>query len=170
MLFGKHDMLKAVAELGTEKILFFNDLMGGSPYNAACRLVAQNENYVIVAGVNLPGLIALSAAQDMDDGSASIADIAAQALDSFMCVSDEVAKDELRKKLLLQVVPPGLKGYVIPVDKAVEAYKNPKYNTFKTLFPFTNPTDVVRAVKGGIPSFTSINLGGKCFKDVDTLI
>ena len=74
----------------------------------------------------------------------------------IMCVSDEVAKDELRKKLLLQVVPPGLKGYVIPVDKAVEAYKNPKYNTFKTLFLFTNPK--------------SVNLGGKCFKDGDTLI
>jgi len=87
----------------------------------------------------------------------------------IMCVSDEVAKDELRKKLLLQVVPPGLKGYVIPVDKAIEAYKNPKYNSFKTLFLFTNPTDVVRAVKGGIP-FKSVNLGGKCFKDGDTLI
>jgi len=87
----------------------------------------------------------------------------------IMCVSDEVAKDELRKKLLLQVVPPGLKGYVIPVDKAVEAYKNPKYNSFKTLFLFTNPKDVLRAVKGGIP-FKSVNLGGKCFKDGDTLI
>ena len=87
----------------------------------------------------------------------------------IMCVSDEVAKDELRKKMLLQVVPPGLKGYVIPVDKAIEAYKNPKYNSFKTLFLFTNPTDVVRAVKGGIP-FKSVNLGGKCFKDGDTLI
>ena len=87
----------------------------------------------------------------------------------IMCGSDEVAKDELRKKLLLQVVPPGLKGYVIPVDKAIEAYKNPKYNSFKTLFLFTNPTDVVRAVKGGIP-FKSVNLGGKCFKDGDTLI
>ncbi len=87
----------------------------------------------------------------------------------IMCVSDEVAKDELRKKLLLQVVPPGLKGYVISVDKAIEAYKNPKYNSFKTLFLFTNPTDVLRAVKGGIP-FKSVNLGGKCFKDGDTLI
>ena len=87
----------------------------------------------------------------------------------IMCVSDEVAKDELRKKLLLQVVPPGLKGYVISVDKAIEAYKNPKYNSFKTLFLFTNPRDVVRAVKGGIP-FKSVNLGGKCFKDGDTLI
>ncbi|MBR2734000.1 MAG: PTS sugar transporter subunit IIB [Selenomonadaceae bacterium] len=87
----------------------------------------------------------------------------------IMCVSNEVAKDELRKKLLLQVVPPGLKGYVIPVAKAIEAYKNPKYDSFKTLFLFTNPTDVLRAVKGGIP-FKSVNLGGKCFKDGDTLI
>ncbi len=87
----------------------------------------------------------------------------------IMCVSDEVAKDELRKKLLLQVVPPGLKGYVIPVAKAIEAYKNPKYDSFKTLFLFTNPKDVLRAVQGGIP-FKSVNLGGKCFKDGDTMI
>ena len=82
----------------------------------------------------------------------------------IMCVSDEVAKDELRKKLLLQVVPPGLKGYVVSVEKACEAYKNPKFDTFKTLF-----TDVVRAVEGGIP-FKSVNLGGKTFKDGDTMI
>ncbi|GAA0202103.1 PTS system mannose/fructose/N-acetylgalactosamine-transporter subunit IIB [Selenomonas dianae] len=87
----------------------------------------------------------------------------------IMCCSDEVAKDEMRKKLLLQVVPPGLKGYVVPVDKAIEAYKNPKYDSFKTLFLFTNPTDVVRAIKGGIP-FTSVNLGGKCYQEGDTMI
>ena len=99
MIFGKREKLKAVTlvpgegpddvlakyeqaikELGTEKILFFNDLMGGSPYNAACRLVATNENYGIVAGVNLPALIAMSALHDTDDGSASIADIMEQAL------------------------------------------------------------------------------------------
>ena len=99
MIFGKRDKLravtlvpgegpddvvakyeKAIAELGTEKILFFNDLMGGSPYNAACRLVAMNKNYGIVAGVNLPALIAMSALQDTDDGSASIVEIMEQAL------------------------------------------------------------------------------------------
>ena len=87
----------------------------------------------------------------------------------IMCCSDEVAKDEMRKKLLLQVVPPGLKAYVVPIDKAVAAYKDPKYDSFKTLFLFTNPTDVVRAIKGGIP-FKSVNLGGKCFKEGDTMI
>ena len=101
MIFGKRENLKAVTlmpgegpddvvakyeqaikELGTDRILFFNDLLGGSPYNAACRLVAANENYGIVAGVNLPGLIAMSALQDTDDGSATIAEIMEQALDA----------------------------------------------------------------------------------------
>ena len=87
----------------------------------------------------------------------------------IMCCNDDVAKDTLRKKLLLQVTPPGLKAYVIPVEKACEAYKNPKYAPFKTLFLFTNPGDVVRAVKGGIP-FKSVNLGGMTYKEGDTLI
>lgn len=63
----------------------------------------------------------------------------------------------------------GHQAYVIPVEKAVAAYKNPKYAPFKTLFLFTNPRDVVRAVKGGIP-FKSVNLGGMTYKDGDTLI
>ena len=101
MIYGKRDKLKAVTlvpgegpddvvrkyetaikELGTEKVLFLNDLMGGSPYNAACRLVATNENYGIVAGVNLPMLIAMSSAQDADDGSTSLAELMEQAVNA----------------------------------------------------------------------------------------
>ena len=99
MIFGTRDKLKAVTlmlgegpdvvvkykkaieELGNpDRVLFLNDLLGGSPYNAACRLVAENENYGIVAGVNLPGLIAISALQDADDGSMKIGEIMEQAL------------------------------------------------------------------------------------------
>ena len=101
MIYGKRDKLKAVTlvpgegpddvvakyekaikELGTEKVLFLNDLLGGSPYNAACRIVATNENYGIVTGVNLPMLIAMSGAQDADDGSATIAELMQQAADA----------------------------------------------------------------------------------------
>ena len=101
MIYGKRDKLKAVTlvpgegpddvvrkyeeaikELGTEKVLFLNDLMGGSPYNAACRLVATNENYGIVAGVNLPMLIAMSSAQDADDGSTGLAELMEQAVNA----------------------------------------------------------------------------------------
>ncbi len=94
MIFGKRDGVKAVTlmpgegpddvvakyektikELGNpDRVLFLNDLLGGSPYNAACRIVATHENYGIVTGVNLPMLI-----QDMDDGSKSIADLMEQA-------------------------------------------------------------------------------------------
>ena len=49
-------------------MLFLNDLFGGSPYNAACRLVIANEAYGIVTGVNLPMLIEMCSAQMMDEG------------------------------------------------------------------------------------------------------
>ena len=71
---GPDDVVKkyeaAIAELDCEGgVLFLNDLFGGSPYNAACRLVIGNENYGIVTGVNLPMLIEMCSAQMMDDGS-----------------------------------------------------------------------------------------------------
>lgn len=60
----------AIAELDCDGgVLFLNDLFGGSPYNAACRMVIGNENYGIVTGVNLPMLIEMCSAQMMDDGS-----------------------------------------------------------------------------------------------------
>lgn len=57
----------AINELGNpEKILFLNDLRGGSPYNAACQLVKKNPNYGIVTGVNLPMLISMVYEEDAD--------------------------------------------------------------------------------------------------------
>ena len=82
----------------------------------------------------------------------------------IMACSDEVAKDDLRKQLLLQVALPGIKAYVIPIKKAIEAYKNPKYDSYKTLFLFTNPTDVLRMIEGGV-EINSVNVGGMCYKE-----
>lgn len=49
---------KAIEQLGEkDAILFIVDLFGGSPYNAASRIVADNENMDIIAGVNLPMLL-----------------------------------------------------------------------------------------------------------------
>lgn len=60
----------AIKELDcTDGVLFLNDLFGGSPYNAACRLVIINEAYGIVTGVNLPMLIEMCSVQLTDDGS-----------------------------------------------------------------------------------------------------
>jgi PTS system mannose-specific IIB component len=82
----------------------------------------------------------------------------------IMAVSDEVAADDLRKQLVIQVAPPGIKAYVVTIEKAIEAYSNPKFDSFKTLFLFTNPTDVLRMVQGGV-DIKSVNVGGMCYKD-----
>ena len=71
---GPDDVVKkyeeAIAKMDTEGgVLFLNDLFGGSPYNAACRLVINNEKYGIVTGVNLPMLIEMVGAQMIDEGS-----------------------------------------------------------------------------------------------------
>lgn len=78
--------------------------------------------------------------------------------------SDEVANDALRKTLLIQIAPPGIKVNVLSIDKAIDTYKNPKYDSFKSLLLFTNPTDVLRMVEKGV-DFKSINIGGMCFKE-----
>lgn len=60
----------AIKELDCKDgVLFLNDLFGGSPYNAACRLVIANEQYGVVTGVNLPMLIEMCSAQLAYDGA-----------------------------------------------------------------------------------------------------
>jgi PTS system mannose-specific IIB component len=83
--------------------------------------------------------------------------------------NDEVANDQLRKTLLIQVAPPGVKANVLTIEKAIEVYKNPKYNSFKALLLFTNPTDVLKMVEGGV-DIKSVNIGGMSFKDGKKMI
>ncbi len=82
----------------------------------------------------------------------------------IIVVSDEVANDNLRKTLLVQVAPPGVKANVITIDKMIEIHNNPKYDSFKALLLFTNPTDVLRVVEGGV-DIKSVNIGGMSFKE-----
>lgn len=77
--------------------------------------------------------------------------------------NDNVAKDLIRKTLLEQVAPPGIKASVLEIDKAIRVYNNPKYQDDRVLFLFTNPTDVVRMVEGGV-AINSVNIGGMSFK------
>ena len=49
--------------------LFLVDIFGGTPYNAACRIVINNEKYGIVTGASLPMLADMVNAQMMDEGT-----------------------------------------------------------------------------------------------------
>lgn len=78
--------------------------------------------------------------------------------------SDEVAADPIRKTLLEQVAPPGVKANVVDIEKAIRVCKNPKYDQVNALLLFTNPTDVLRMAEGGV-DIKSINIGGMAFKE-----
>lgn len=77
----------------------------------------------------------------------------------IIVVSDAVAKDELRKKLITQAAPPGVKAHVVPVDHMIKLAKDDQhFGKERALLLFENPEDVLRAVEGGIPLKT-INVG-----------
>lgn len=77
----------------------------------------------------------------------------------IIVVSDAVAKDELRKKLIQQAAPPGVKAHVVPVNKMIELAKDDQhFGGQRALLLFENPQDALRAVEGGVPLKT-INVG-----------
>ena len=76
----------------------------------------------------------------------------------IIVVSDAVAKDNMRKKLIEQAAPPGVKANVIPVDKMIEISKDPRFGNTKALLLFENPQDVLRAVDGGV-EISDLNIG-----------
>ena len=84
--------------------------------------------------------------------------------EAIFAISDEVANDELRKELLLQIAPPHLKAYVIPGDKAIKVYNNPKYASRNILMLVTKPEDAVRLIEGGL-RIDTINVGGMTHKE-----
>jgi PTS system mannose-specific IIB component len=76
----------------------------------------------------------------------------------IIAVSDNVAKDALRKQMIEQAAPPGVHAHVVPIDKMCKVDKDTRFGNTKAMLLFENPTDALRAVKGGV-SIKEINLG-----------
>ncbi|MDF7638093.1 mannose/fructose/sorbose PTS transporter subunit IIB [Lactobacillus sp. ESL0791] len=87
----------------------------------------------------------------------------------IIVVSEEVYHDDIRKKLLKQAAPAGMKVNIVDVPKAIAVYNNPKYEKDTVFYLFTNPTEVLELVKGGVP-LKSINIGGMSFGEGKTQI
>lgn len=77
----------------------------------------------------------------------------------IIVVSDTVAKDDLRKKLIQQAAPPGVKAHVVPINKMIDLAKDDQhFGGQRALLLFENPQDALRAIEGGVPLET-INVG-----------
>jgi PTS system mannose-specific IIB component len=77
----------------------------------------------------------------------------------IIVVSDEVARDDLRKNLITQAAPPGVKAHVVPINQMIKLAKDDQhFGGQRAMLLFENPQDVLRAVEGGVPLKT-INVG-----------
>ncbi|MFD1317097.1 PTS system mannose/fructose/N-acetylgalactosamine-transporter subunit IIB [Loigolactobacillus zhaoyuanensis] len=68
----------------------------------------------------------------------------------ILIASDTVAKDTLRKMLITQAAPPGVRANVITVDRMIRIYHDPRFDVFKTLLLTETVEDMARLVGGGI--------------------
>ncbi len=77
----------------------------------------------------------------------------------IIVVSDVVAKDDLRKKLIQQAAPPRVKAHTVPVDHMIKLTKDDQhFGGQRAMLLFENPQDVLRALESGVPLKT-INVG-----------
>jgi PTS system mannose-specific IIB component len=212
----------------TTGALFLVDFWGGSPFNAASRIVQDKDNMDIVTGVNIPMLVEVFMARDDNPQFSELVATAVETgkigikalktavskpepvkkktaaplpagtgghmtlglvriddrlihgqvatrwtketnVNRIIVVSDDVAADNVRSTLLKQVAPPGVTASVVGVDKMIRVYNNPKYAKDRVMLLFTNPTDVMRIVDGGIP-VKSVNIGGMAYRDGKTQV
>lgn len=78
--------------------------------------------------------------------------------DRIIVVSDAVAHDQLRKDLITQAAPPGIKANVCPIDKLVEITHDPRFSHTSALLLFETPQDLLRVVEAGV-KVDHVNVG-----------
>ena len=76
----------------------------------------------------------------------------------IIVVSDNVAHDALRKSMIEQAAPPGVKANVVPIEKMIQVAKDPRFGATKALLLFETPQDALRAIEGGV-DIKELNVG-----------
>ena len=76
----------------------------------------------------------------------------------IIVVSDAVAHDDLRKSLIVEAAPPGVKANVTTIDKFAECYHDPRFGGVKALVLFENPEDALATFNKDVP-IKHINIG-----------
>lgn len=87
----------------------------------------------------------------------------------IIVVSDEVSQDDLRKNLITQAAPPGIKANVVPIDKMIEVAKDPRFGKTSALLLFETPTDALRVIEGGV-DIEEVNVGSMAHSEGKVMI
>ncbi|MBS5989258.1 PTS sugar transporter subunit IIB [Anaerococcus hydrogenalis] len=76
----------------------------------------------------------------------------------IIVVSDNVSEDELRKSMIREAAPPGVKAHVVPVWKMAEIFKDPRFGDTRAMLLFETPQDALALIELGV-DLDEINLG-----------
>lgn len=76
----------------------------------------------------------------------------------IIAVSDSVARDDLRKMMIMEAAPPGVKANVVPISKMIQVDKDPRFGGTKAIILFETPQDALKAIEGGV-EIKELNLG-----------
>ena len=83
-------------------------------------------------------------------------------VDRILVVSNRVAHDNIRKTLILQARPPGVKVHVITLDKMLRIYRDARFYGMRVLILVEDPIDALTLIKGGI-KVEMVNVGAISF-------
>ena len=83
--------------------------------------------------------------------------------DRVIVVSDSVAKDEMRKSMIKEAAPAGVKAHTVPLQKMVEIAQDPRFGNTHALLLFENPEDVLAVIKAGV-EIKTVNVGSMSYK------
>lgn len=84
------------------------------------------------------------------------------AVQRMVVIDDKVAADMIRKMLLQTIAPPGVSVSILTVAQAIEMLSNDSFANEKLFLLFSNPTDMLALVIGGI-IIHKVNIGGMSF-------
>ena len=88
--------------------------------------------------------------------------------DRIIVASDNVANDELRKELIKQAAPNGVKP-TLSQSEIDRRCKDPRFGETHALILFETPQDALRAIEGGVPIKT-LNVGSMAHSTGKTMI
>lgn len=82
----------------------------------------------------------------------------------IIVVSDNVAKDNLRKTMISQAAPAGVKANTVPIQKMIEVEKDPRFGDTRALILFETPEDALKAIQGGV-KINELNVGSMAYSE-----
>ena len=87
----------------------------------------------------------------------------------IIVVSDSVAHDQMRKSLIIEAAPPGVKANVTTLDTFAAAYHDTRMGNVRALVLFENPEDALALTEKGVP-IEHINFGSLAHKAGKTML